>query len=128
MQQEPLPENTLYDEIVAALIASEKAITDACVGHFTNNKPITYADLFAMGIARRSLAARWKTRPSGNGRGFPEPATEEELLALLRPCPEGRLKIWRVDNKVGNVRNTGPERSRRRVRAGMVYDSADRAS
>jgi hypothetical protein len=58
MQQEPLPENTLYDEIVAALIASEKAITDACVGHFTNNKPITYADLFAMGIARRSLAAR----------------------------------------------------------------------
>jgi hypothetical protein len=56
MQQEPLPENTLYDEIVAALIESEKAITDACVGHFTNNKPITYADLFAMGIARRSLA------------------------------------------------------------------------
>ena len=38
-----------------------------------------------------------------------EPATEEELLALLRPCPDERLKIWRVDNKVGNVRNTGPE-------------------
>ena len=38
-----------------------------------------------------------------------EPATEQELLALLRPCPDERLKIWRVDNKVGNVRNTGPE-------------------
>lgn len=38
-----------------------------------------------------------------------EPATEQELLALLRPCPDARLKIWRVDNKVGNVRNTGPE-------------------
>jgi putative SOS response-associated peptidase YedK len=38
-----------------------------------------------------------------------EPATEQELLALLSPCPDERLKIWRVDNKVGNVRNTGPE-------------------
>jgi putative SOS response-associated peptidase YedK len=38
-----------------------------------------------------------------------EPATEQELLALLRPCPDERLKIWRVDNKVGNVRTTGPE-------------------
>lgn len=38
-----------------------------------------------------------------------EPTIEQELLALLRPCPDERLKIWRVDNKVGNVRNTGPE-------------------
>jgi putative SOS response-associated peptidase YedK len=38
-----------------------------------------------------------------------EAATGQELLALLRPCPDERLKIWRVDNKVGNVRNTGPE-------------------
>jgi putative SOS response-associated peptidase YedK len=38
-----------------------------------------------------------------------EPATEQELLALLRPCPDERLNIWRVDNKVGNVHNTGPE-------------------
>jgi hypothetical protein len=28
-------------------------------------------------------------------------------LALLRPCPDDWLKIWPVDNKVGNVRNTG---------------------
>jgi hypothetical protein len=56
MQQEPLSENATYDEIVAALIASEKAITHACVDHFTNNKPITYADLFSMGVARRSLS------------------------------------------------------------------------
>jgi putative SOS response-associated peptidase YedK len=36
-----------------------------------------------------------------------EPAAEQELLALLRPCPDDWLKIWPVDNKVGNVRNTG---------------------
>jgi putative SOS response-associated peptidase YedK len=38
-----------------------------------------------------------------------EPATEAELLALLRPCPDDWIKIWPVDNKVGNVKNTGPE-------------------
>jgi putative SOS response-associated peptidase YedK len=38
-----------------------------------------------------------------------EPATEQELLALLRLCPDEALKIWPVDNKVGNVRNTGPQ-------------------
>jgi putative SOS response-associated peptidase YedK len=38
-----------------------------------------------------------------------EPATDQELLALLRPCPDERLNIWRADNEVGNVRNTGPE-------------------
>jgi putative SOS response-associated peptidase YedK len=31
------------------------------------------------------------------------------LLALLRPCPDDRLKIWKVDNKVGSVKNNGPE-------------------
>jgi putative SOS response-associated peptidase YedK len=35
-----------------------------------------------------------------------EAATEQELL---RPCLDEWLKIWRVDNKVGNVRNAGPE-------------------
>jgi putative SOS response-associated peptidase YedK len=38
-----------------------------------------------------------------------EPATNDELLALLKPCPDETLKIWPVDNKVGNVRNKGPE-------------------
>jgi hypothetical protein len=41
--------------------------------------------------------------------GYIEPATEQELLALLRPSPDEWLKIWPVDNKVGNVRNTGAE-------------------
>jgi len=35
-----------------------------------------------------------------------EPTAERELLALLRPCHDERLKILKVDNKVGNVRNT----------------------
>jgi putative SOS response-associated peptidase YedK len=38
-----------------------------------------------------------------------EPATNEELLALLKPCPDEWLKIWPVDKKVGNVRNKGSE-------------------
>jgi putative SOS response-associated peptidase YedK len=38
-----------------------------------------------------------------------EAATNEELLVLLRPCPDEWLKIWPVDRKVGNVRNTGAE-------------------
>ena len=36
------------------------------------------------------------------------PATEEELVALLKPCPDETLKIWPVRTKaVGNVRNNG---------------------
>ena len=38
-----------------------------------------------------------------------EPAAEEELLALLKPCPDEALKIWPVDKTVGNVRNNGPQ-------------------
>ena len=37
------------------------------------------------------------------------PATEEELLTLLKPCSDEALKIWPVDRAVGNVRNKGPE-------------------
>jgi putative SOS response-associated peptidase YedK len=37
------------------------------------------------------------------------PVMEDELFALLKPCPDEALKIWPVDNKVGNVRNTGPQ-------------------
>lgn len=36
-----------------------------------------------------------------------EPASEEELLALLKPCPDEALKIWPVDRAVGNVKNNG---------------------
>ena len=38
-----------------------------------------------------------------------EPATDEELLAMLRPSPDQVLKVWAVDKKVGNVRNKGAE-------------------
>ena len=37
------------------------------------------------------------------------PATDEELLAMLRPSPDEALKVWPVDKKVGNVRNKGAE-------------------
>jgi putative SOS response-associated peptidase YedK len=38
-----------------------------------------------------------------------EPASEEELKALLRPCPDPHLKLWPVDKRVGNVKNNGRE-------------------
>jgi putative SOS response-associated peptidase YedK len=38
-----------------------------------------------------------------------EPATEDELLAMLKPCPVEALTIWPVDKKVGNVRSKGAE-------------------
>jgi putative SOS response-associated peptidase YedK len=38
-----------------------------------------------------------------------ESATNEQLLALLTACPNEWLKVWPVDKKVGNVRNTGAE-------------------
>jgi putative SOS response-associated peptidase YedK len=38
-----------------------------------------------------------------------EPATQDELLGLLKSCPDDALKIWPVDKAVGNVRNKGPQ-------------------
>jgi putative SOS response-associated peptidase YedK len=38
-----------------------------------------------------------------------EPASEQDLLALLKPCPDEALKIRPVDRMVGNVRNNGPQ-------------------
>ena len=38
-----------------------------------------------------------------------ELASEQDLLALLKPCRDEALKIWPVDKMVGNVRNNGPQ-------------------
>jgi putative SOS response-associated peptidase YedK len=38
-----------------------------------------------------------------------ELASEEELLALLKPCPDDALKIWPVSKAVGNVKNIGSQ-------------------
>ena len=35
--------------------------------------------------------------------------SEQDLLALLRPCRDEDLKIWPVDKMVGNVKNNGPQ-------------------
>lgn len=43
-----------------------------------------------------------------------EPATEEELLGLLKPCPDDALKMWPVEKAVGNVKNTAVGDSDRR--------------
>ena len=37
------------------------------------------------------------------------PASEEDLLALLKPCSDEALKIWPVDKAVGNVKNNGSQ-------------------
>jgi hypothetical protein len=37
-----------------------------------------------------------------------EPATADELKALLVPCPDASLKLWPIDRKrIGNVRDKG---------------------
>lgn len=38
-----------------------------------------------------------------------EPATEDEQLAMLKPCADDILKPWRVDKMVGNVKNNGAQ-------------------
>ena len=38
-----------------------------------------------------------------------EPATEDELLALLKPWADEALKLWPVDRMVGNVKNNGAQ-------------------
>ena len=45
-----------YDVVAAALRASEQAILEAFARHFTPNKPVTYADVFGVGIGRRAWA------------------------------------------------------------------------
>ena len=37
------------------------------------------------------------------------PASEQELLALLKPCPDDDLKIWPVDKWFANVKNNRPQ-------------------
>lgn len=36
------------------------------------------------------------------------PATNDELLAMLRPCPDDWITTWMVSDRVGNVRNNDP--------------------
>jgi putative SOS response-associated peptidase YedK len=36
-----------------------------------------------------------------------EPATEETMLAMLKPCADATIKVWPVDKQVGNVKNNG---------------------
>jgi len=38
-----------------------------------------------------------------------EPASENELLALLKACPSQVLKVWPVNRMVGNVKNNGAQ-------------------
>jgi putative SOS response-associated peptidase YedK len=37
-----------------------------------------------------------------------EPAGEDELVPLLKPCADDPLKVWPVGKQVGNIRNVGP--------------------
>jgi hypothetical protein len=55
-----------------------------------------------IGIAFRGSVVRRDNRSE-------EPASEQELLALLRPCQDDALKIWPVNKMVGNVKNNGPQ-------------------
>jgi len=38
-----------------------------------------------------------------------EPASPDEIKAILRPYPSERMTMWPVPKAVGNVKNEGPE-------------------
>jgi putative SOS response-associated peptidase YedK len=38
-----------------------------------------------------------------------EPATEAELLALLKPYPAADMELWPVSRRVGDIKNNGPD-------------------
>jgi putative SOS response-associated peptidase YedK len=65
--------------------------TNAVMGELHGRMPVILAD---------SEWAKWLGE---------EPATNDKLLALLKPCADDALKIWRVDKAVGNVRKKGPQ-------------------
>ena len=37
------------------------------------------------------------------------PANDNHLKSMLKPYPSGRMTMWPVDKRVGNVKNEGPE-------------------
>jgi hypothetical protein len=49
-------EDAPYNEVMAALVASEKQIQSVCAVALKNKEKITLADFFGMGVARRSMA------------------------------------------------------------------------
>jgi putative SOS response-associated peptidase YedK len=52
------------------------------------------------------------------------PASEDELVALLKPSPDASLKIWPVGKMVGNVKNNGPHLQFRAATSAAVEESA----
>jgi putative SOS response-associated peptidase YedK len=50
---------------------------------------------------------------------------DSDAEMLLRPAPEGVLRIWPVDKRVGNVRNDGPELLELHVLPEPADDAAD---
>ena len=54
-------------------------------------------------------------------------ATDEELLAMLKPSPDQVLKVWPVDKKVGNVlRGDNQDERAASVRMRMRWGRAGR--
>jgi putative SOS response-associated peptidase YedK len=50
---------------------------------------------------------------------------DSDAEMLLRPAPEGVLRIWPVDKRVGNVRNDGPELLEPEIPPEPADDEAD---
>lgn len=63
----------------------------------------------AASITPALTAAETALRMIGRNGSARRPSTEDELMALLKPCPDEALQIWPADKAVGNVKNTGPQ-------------------
>src|SRR5580692_10221092 len=78
-------------------------IDPAQSGQWRGNPELHGADLRRTTRWRKSITAcplSWDTKATGRNGLVKNRPPNKELLALLRPCPDERLKIWRVDNKV----------------------------
>ena len=88
LQQRPLPKDTPYEEVVAELVATEKALSEACADHLGNGRTVTYADLYGMGIARRCIAI------SAGFRAMVEQRNSVCALPLVRMQLDSVLRFY----------------------------------
>ena len=79
-----------------------KGRTCAAASVSTTTIPKSISGCSSQPTRRRRILSR-----AGTNRR--QPADEAELLALLRPCLDDAIKITKVDNKIGSVKNNGPE-------------------
>lgn len=84
----PQPPSALFEDVEAALLASELAIAQAMVDAYQKRSAITHADFYAMGIARRATAL------SAGFRSMVEQRNSLCALPLVRMQLDTALRLY----------------------------------